>query len=314
MASRLVTLSEYTRAPFGMNPTMSAPTCRAAAFAHSLTYVTNRVSVDLSGPAKTMLSTLYLKALDADFERPVLGDRFAKEAIDKLDFDWRELEITPKWAPLFTVRTAQYDIWVREFIAAHKECTVVHLGCGLDCRVFRIDPGPDVRWYDVDFPQVIALREQIYPTRPNYQLIATPATEPNWLDQIPADRPTVLIAEGISMYLTEEEGIALLQRFIDRFGTGELQIDFFNWLAIKSQKTQSLVRTSGSTLYWAVNSPQDILDRVPGIGLLNAVTFFDASTFSRASATFRIAKHVLRLVPPVRKSLQYHRYAFGPVS
>ena len=255
-----------------------------------------------------MLSTLYLKALDADFDRPILGDRFAKEAIDKLDFDWRELEITPKWAPLFTVRTAQYDIWVREFIAAHRECTVVHLGCGLDCRVFRIDPGPDVRWYDVDFPEVIALREQIYPARPNYQLIATPATEPNWLDQIPADRPTLLIAEGISMYLTEDEGIALLQRFIDRFGTGEVQIDFFNWLAIKSQKSQSLVRTSGSTLYWAVNSPQDILDSIPDIRLLAAATFFSASTYSRTSKGLQGIKRAVRLIPPLRKALQYHRY------
>lgn len=288
-----------------------APTRRAGTLALSLTYVSEKVSVNLSGPAKTMLSTLYLKALDADFDRPILGDRFAKEAIDKLDFDWRELEITPKWAPLFTVRTAQYDIWVREFLAAHKSCTVVHLGCGLDCRVFRINPGADVRWYDVDFPQVIALREQIYPTRPNYQLIATPATEPDWLDQIPADRPTLLIAEGISMYLTEDEGIALLRRFIDRFGTGELQIDFFNWLAIKSQKSQSLVRTSGSTLYWAVNSPQDILAKIPDIRLLAAATFFSASTYSRTSKGLRAVKRAVRLVPPLNKALQYHRFAFG---
>ncbi|MGE0216898.1 class I SAM-dependent methyltransferase [Mycolicibacterium sp.] len=273
--------------------------------------MSEKVSVNLSGPAKTMLSTLYLKALDADFDRPILGDRFAKEAIAKLDFDWRELEITPKWAPLFTVRTAQYDIWVREFIAAHPECTVVHLGCGLDCRVFRIDPGADVRWYDVDFPQVIALREQIYPSRPNYQLIATPATEPSWIEQIPADRPTLLIAEGISMYLTEDEGIALLRRFVDRFGTGELQIDFFNWLAIKTQKTQSLVRTSGSVLYWAVNSPQDILAKLPDIRLVAAATFFDASTYARTGRGLQALKRVVRALPPLRKALQYHRYAYG---
>ncbi|AFM17531.1 O-methyltransferase involved in polyketide biosynthesis [Mycolicibacterium chubuense NBB4] len=271
----------------------------------------NKVAVNLSGPAKTMLSTLYLKALDADFARPVLGDRFAKDAIAKLDFDWSELEITPKWAPLFTVRTAQYDIWVREFLAAHREVTVVHLGCGLDCRVFRIDPGPDVRWYDVDFPEVIALREQIYPSRPNYELIATPATEPTWLDRIPADRPTLLIAEGISMYLTEDEGIDLLRRFVDRFGTGELQIDFFNWLAIKTQKSQSLVRTSGSTLYWAVNRPQDILDKLPDIRLLAAANFFTASTYSRTGAGMAALKRAMALIPPLSTSLQYHRYAFG---
>src|ERR1700755_893988 len=88
---------------------------------------TNKVPVDLSGAAQTMLTTLYLKALDADFERPVLGDRYAKEAVGRLDYDWREIGITAKWAPLITVRTAQYDIWARQFLAVHPRCTVVHL-------------------------------------------------------------------------------------------------------------------------------------------------------------------------------------------
>ena len=276
--------------------------------------MTNKVSIDLSGPAQTMLSTLYLKALDADFEHPVLGDRYAKEAIGRIDYEWRDLGITHRWAPLFTVRTAQFDIWARQFLAATDQCTVVHLGCGLDTRVFRLNPGPGVEWYDVDFPAVIALRKRVYPTRPSYHLIATSATEPSWLDQIPADRPVLFLAEGISMYLTEPEGIDLLSRVVNRFPSGEMQIDFFNWVAIKSQRTQTLVRRSNSTLYWAVNSSRDILGKVPGVRLLDAVTFFDASTFSRVSGPFRVAKRVVGLIPPLRKSLQYHRYAFGPVS
>jgi len=261
-----------------------------------------------------MLTTLYLKALDADFDRPVLGDRFAKEAVGRIDYDWRELGITGRWAPLITVRTAQYDIWAAQFLAVRPDATVVHLGCGLDSRVFRLEPGPGVQWYDVDYPAVIALRQKLFPSRPGYHLIATSATELSWLDQIPADRPVLLLAEGISMYLTEHEGVALLRSVVERFRSGELQIDFYNRLAIKSQKTHTLVRRSGSTLHWAVNSPQDILGRVSGVRLLTAVSFFDATTFSRASAPFRVADVVARAVPPLRRTLQYHRYAFGPVS
>jgi O-methyltransferase involved in polyketide biosynthesis len=276
--------------------------------------MTEKVPVDLSGAAQTMLATLYLKALDADFDRPVLGDRYAKEAISRLDYDFREIGITAKWAPLITVRTAQYDIWARQFLAVHQQCTVVHLGCGLDSRVFRLDPGPGVQWYDVDYPAVIALREQIYRTRAQYHLLATSATDLSWLDQIPADRPVLLLAEGISMYLTEDEGVSLLRRVVDRFPSGELQIDFYNRLAIKSQKAHTLVRRTGSTLHWAVDSPQDILSRVPRIRLLTAATLFDASTFGRASTGFRLAKGLIRTVPPLRTALQYHRYAFGAVS
>jgi O-methyltransferase involved in polyketide biosynthesis len=276
--------------------------------------VNDKVAVDLSGPAQTMLTTLYCKALDADWDRPILGDAFAKGAVDRIDYDWRELKVSDRWTPLVTVRTAQYDIWAREFLAANPHATVVHLGCGLDSRVFRLNPGPGVEWYDVDYPAVIALRQKVFPSRPGYHLIATAATDPSWLERIPADRPVLFLAEGISMYLTESDGIDLLQRVVDRFGSGELQIDFYNWLSIRSQKAHRLQRQSGSTLHWAVNSPADVVDKVRGIRLLTAVTFFDAHTLSRASAVFQLARHLVRAVPPLRRALQYHRYAFGTVN
>jgi len=276
--------------------------------------VTEKVAVDLSGPAQTMLTTLYCKALDADWDQPILGDVFAKEAVARIDYDWSKLKVADRWTPLVTVRTAQFDVWAAQFLAAHRDAAVIHLGCGLDSRVFRLNPGPGVEWYDVDYPAVISLREKVFPSRPHYHLVATPATDPSWLEQIPADRPTLLLAEGISMYLTQDDGTALLQRVVDRFGSGELQIDFYNWLIIRSQKVQRLQRQSGSTLYWAVNRPADVLERVTGIRLLADATFFDASTFGRTSAVFRTSRHLVRALPPLRRAFQYHRYAFGPAS
>ncbi|ORV40357.1 methyltransferase [Mycolicibacter engbaekii] len=274
----------------------------------------DKIPVDLHGAAATMLTTLYLKALDADFDSPVLGDRYAKEAVERIDFDWDALKAPGRWAPLVTVRTAQYDIWARQFLASHPDATVIHLGCGLDARVFRINPGPEVTWYDVDQAPVIALRAQVYPDRPGYHLMATSATDPTWLDKIPADRPVLLLAEGISMYLTEADGVALLQSIVDKFPSGELQIDFYNWFGIKTQKTHRLQRQSGATLHWAVNDPSDILDKVNGVRLLAATDFFDAQTFDRVPAGFRRSSRLARAVRPLRAMLQYHRYAFGPVS
>ena len=276
--------------------------------------MTDKVSVELSGPAQTMLTTLYCKALDADWAQPILGDGFAKEAVARIDYDWGGLKVADRWTPLVTVRTAQFDIWASQFLAVNQLATVIHLGCGLDSRAFRLDPGPGVEWYDVDYPAVIALRQQLFPTRPHYHLVATPATDPSWLDEIPADRPTLLLAEGISMYLTKDDGVALLQHVVDRFGSGELQIDFYSSLVVRSQKTQRLQRQSGSTLHWAVNSPADVTERVSGIRLLTAVTFFDATTFARASTVLRLGRRLVRVVPPLRRALQYHRYAFGPVN
>jgi O-methyltransferase involved in polyketide biosynthesis len=276
--------------------------------------VTDKVSIDLSGPSQTMLTTLYCKALDADWDKPILGDDFAKAAVARIDYNWDELKVANRWTPLVTVRTAQFDVWTREFLAAHPDATVIHVGCGLDSRVFRLDPGPGVQWYDVDFPAVISLREKVFPSRPNYHLVGTPATDPSWLDAIPADRPTLFLAEGISMYLTEDDGVALLQHVIDRFTTGEIDIDYYSRLVVRSQKTHRLQRQSGSTLHWAVNKPSDVLDRLSGARLVDGVTFFDASTFGRASGVFRLMRQLVRPMPPLRRTFQYHRYAYGPVN
>lgn len=275
--------------------------------------MTDKVAVDLSGPAQTMLTTLYLKALDADFICPVLGDNFAKDAVRRLEYDWSQVGITGRWAPLVTVRTAQFDAWVRQFLACHETAVVLHVGCGLDSRVFRVAPGPGVQWYDIDLPGVVALRERLFPEPANYHLVPSSATDPSWLGEIRCDRPVLLLAEGMSMYLTESDGVALLRRVVERFPSGELQLDFFNWLAIRSQRAQTLVRRSHSTLHWAVNGPQDILRAVPGTRLLAAVPMFDAEAIGQASAAFRVARRLVPAVPPVRAALQYHRYAFGPV-
>ena len=47
-----------------------------------------QIRVDLTGAPQTMLATLYAKALDADADRPILGDTWAKDAVSRIDYDW----------------------------------------------------------------------------------------------------------------------------------------------------------------------------------------------------------------------------------
>jgi len=124
-----------------------------------------------------------------------------------------------------------------------------------------------VEWYDVDYPDVIALREKLYPSRDHYHLVAASITDPAWLVEIPADRPLLLLVEGVTMYLTEEDGMALLRRVVEHFPSGELHFDVFNWLGIRSQKDNAVVRQSGSTLHWAVDDP-DVLILAPRMSIV----------------------------------------------
>ena len=117
--------------------------------------------IHLDKSKETWLATLYGKALDAGAERPILGDRLAAEAVARIDADFGALALPNGGDITLPMRALHFDRWTRDFLARHPSSTVLHLGCGLDTRVFRIDPGPEVRWIDVDLPEVIELRERL---------------------------------------------------------------------------------------------------------------------------------------------------------
>src|SRR5919202_5446559 len=97
--------------------------------------------IRLTKEKETYLSTLYGKALDAAVEHPILGDRFAADAIARIDYDFRELKLPNGGEITLPLRAWHFDQWTRAFLAVNPESTVLHLGCGLDTRVYRIDPG-----------------------------------------------------------------------------------------------------------------------------------------------------------------------------
>jgi O-methyltransferase involved in polyketide biosynthesis len=273
----------------------------------------DRIRVDLSGPPQTMLATLYAKALDADAPNSILSDHYAKAAVDRIEYDWAATTIDARRAPSVAIRAAHFDNWARQFLAVHDEAVVLHVGCGLDARVYRLDPGPGVRWYDIDYPDVIGLRERVYPARANYRMLPASATDPSWLAEIPADRPVLFLGEGLTMYLTKDDGLALLRRVVNRFESGELQFDAFNTFGIRTQLSNAVVRRSGSKLHWGINGPGDIVDAVPGVRVLLWESVFDSATFELVSPLVRWVGRAMAAVPALRTMSQYHRYAFGPV-
>ena len=272
--------------------------------------MTEKLHVDLSGAPQTMLATFYAKALDADFEKPILGDRWAKDIVDRIDYDWSKTTITARTSPSVTTRSAHFDNWARQFLAVHPQATVLHLGCGLDSRYYRLDPGPGVEWYDVDYPDVAELRRQLFPPREHCHVVAASVTDPAWLVNVPADRPTLMIGEGLTMYLTEADGVALLRRIVDHAPSGELQFDAFSRFGIKTQWTNAVVKRAGATLYWGIDGPQDILEAVPGLRLLQWESPFDSATFAEVSWPYRVMAKVMSVSSTLRYMAQYHRYAF----
>jgi hypothetical protein len=114
------------------------------------------------------------------------------------------------------------------------------------------------------------------------------------------------------MYLTKNDGLALLRRVVDRFTSGELQFDAFNTFGIRTQWINAVVRRSGSKLHWGIDSPSDIVDTIPRVRLLAWESVFDSDTFEMVSPAVRWLGRAMAAVPALKMMAQYHRYAFGP--
>ena len=126
---------------------------------------------------ETMLVTLYGRALDSQSKGPILRDPAAEEAIQHIDYDFRALNV--KWNDILAIaaRAKVFDLWATEYLAKEPNAVVLHLGCGLDSRVYRIDPPPSVLWFDVDYPEVIELRRRLFPERAGSEMSASSVTE-----------------------------------------------------------------------------------------------------------------------------------------
>ena len=209
-----------------------------------------------------------------------------------------------------TTRSAHFDNWARQFLAVHPEAVVLHLGCGLDARVLPAGPRPGRRVVRRRLPRRRRPAQAALPEPRALPRRRGLGHRPGWLADIPRDRPTLMIGEGLTMYLTEEDGVALLRRIVDHVPSGELQFDAFNRLGIKSQWTNAVVRRSGATLHWGIDGPDDIIEAVPGVRLLAWVSPFDVRRFADVAWYYRVMAQVMSLCPSLRYMAQYHRYAF----
>lgn len=270
-----------------------------------------QVQVRLTAAMETSLITLYGKAIDAGMNPTILGDTMSAQAVKKIDYDFAQLKMSTKVAPHAAARAKHFDDWTSEFLAKHDRATVVHLGAGLDPRVWRVDPGPGVLWYDVDYPGIIDVRSRLFPARENYRMIGSSVTAPRLLYQIPSDLPMLIVAEGLTMYLRPDDGHELFRRIPDRFARGVIAFDAHNWLGIRLVN-RHLARTFGAPLlHWAIDDPHE-LERVdPRLRCTDAVSALAAPSSAALPRATRIFARLTRPIRALRDLGLYLRYEFG---
>src|SRR5665648_1266976 len=156
------------------------------------------MKIQLKNEMETLLIPLYGKAKMS--EMGVFKDSYAEAAMDKIDYDYSRLKIQEKTQAMLAMRAAIIDDFSKDFISKNPNCLVLHLGCGLDARFMRLGLKVE-KWYDLDFPEVIDIKKQLYPETENYKYISSSVTNLSWLDNIETiENEVLIIAEGLFMY------------------------------------------------------------------------------------------------------------------
>ena len=261
---------------------------------------------------ETMLITLYGRAVESQSKDPIIRDIAAEEAIQRIDYDFKNFKMSRNEILATAARAKVFDDWTEEFLAKNHVSIVLYLGCGLDSRVFRINPSESVEWFDVDFPETIELRKHLFPKRVNYHMIGSSVTEEEWLNQIPSNCPVLIIAEGLLYYLTENEVKTLFKRLVDHFTEGQMIFDATSKLYLRLQKTNIGISATGARMKWGLKNPHELEEWMPQVKLVTELSAMDPNmpNLNKLSSSIRIIINILSYIPQLRRMGMMLRYQF----
>jgi O-methyltransferase involved in polyketide biosynthesis len=277
------------------------------------------VNQDLSGVAETLLITLYMRAMESQRPDALIKDEKAVELVTRMGHDFDRIRQIPmkevnKVVPL--LRNREFDRYAQDFLKRHPEAVVVHIGCGLDSRFERVDNG-QVEWYDLDLPEVIALRRKLFGDEDEgerHHLLGCSVFDSAWMDTVSAHRlgnhpvgkrPFLFLAEVVFVYFTFAQVKSLVLRLRDRFPGAELVFGSYSPIHVWRHNLQ----TSTSKIYlhvrWGIWRGQEIEGWSDGIRLLDEWGFFDDPTPRLDHIRW------MRHIPLLARALRIYHFQLG---
>jgi len=215
------------------------------------------------------------------------------------------LQIPKQTLVTLAMRAKKLDSYVRDYLDRTENPLVLHLGCGLDSRVLRVGALKG-EWYDLDYPDVIELRKNFYDETNHYHMISSSVTDHAWLKQVKENNPACIIAEGLLMYLHEEEVRQLFVDLQECLPSSEIAFDAYSRLTARSANNHPSIKKTGAHIHWGIDDAEQITNWGKGIRLLEEWYFTDSEDISafgywdrilfRMMGTFRAAKKAHRIL------------------
>lgn len=194
--------------------------------------MSGKIRIEKNSVQETLAMPLYGKAWAVKKYPDLFHDTDCQKIMDRLDYDFSTMQaqegsVKMKIAAL-AAATRQYALVceVREYLKDHPRALVVNLGCGLDTAGHQADNG-QCRFVNVDFPNVIEIREQLIPSTEREKNIGSNLNDQGWFDKIGFQKEdgAVFIASGVFIYFKKTDVKKLICAMAERFPGARLAFD-----------------------------------------------------------------------------------------
>lgn len=222
------------------------------------------MKVDLEGVSETLLIPFYARVYGSKYYKEKFYDKYALEAFDKIEYNFSKFEKGKMsiWGCLS--RSKILDKECKKIIEKYPDITCINIGCGFDTRFNRIDNGK-IKWYGIDFSEVINLRNKLFTRKDREDYIKANAVEEDWAKKIQLKGECLIILEGILMYFTEEEVKKLFNILKKYFPNSIILAEFSRPSLIKNQKRHDTISKTTAKLHWGIAKSKDIEILCPGV-------------------------------------------------
>lgn len=228
--------------------------------------VDDKLQIQPGTAQETLIIPLYARKKCGDKFPELYADPAATEICNRLDYDFSELN--KKYDTTFyefgalegAMRQLDMMYEINDYLRNHPNASIVCLECGLDLDSRRCGNQQN-KIFNVDFPDVIAMREELAGTNPRETNIVSDLTDLSWMDQVDARNGAVFYAAGVFHYLKKENVKAIVLKMTELFPGCRLVFDTVGTLGYKLMM-RAILKKHGmnnfGNLFYTNNSVKDL--------------------------------------------------------
>jgi O-methyltransferase involved in polyketide biosynthesis len=211
----------------------------------------------VKGTAETMLQSFYARAQYSKQKNHKIYDAKAMEIVEKLDYDFSRAGKDGAMSGGVIARTIVLDELVSQFIVENPDCAVVNIACGLDTRFYRMDNGKIV-WHNLDLPEVMALRNQLFEPAERVSNIGISVLDPAWTSCIEVRSKMLFVIEGLSMYLTADEIARMLEIIRSHFNDAYVIMECLAKKWVGKERVEQSIQQTGAQFRFGADCFEDL--------------------------------------------------------